>query len=614
MTHVHERARRSVDALAGALGRENLLRDTPGAPFAWLQGTDPTHRRPADPREPRVALDGTICNPRGLASRAAAASSSPEDALAAVWRERGAALLDLLVGEFALALWDPVERELLLAVDPMGQRPLHYACSADRSMLAFATRTRTLRRLEWVGSEPDDEVVIANLVNLPAQPGRSFFRAIGTVPGGHCIRWRDGRIHIERYWGPRFARPEIRSVGDMLDAFAHAARAAVADRLDPSRRTAILLSGGYDSTAVAGAAAAIRRESPGAVPPVIALSGVFPGLDCDESQRIDIALADNGLPCHRFDPLGRGVAIESIRNDVVRHDAPIVNFQAPFTDVYATLAREFGAVTLMTGLGGDELAIDFDYQIDLARAMGWMRFPHTVRQVARYENRPRRDVALHLLRALCPELLKRPWRAIRDVVPAHSRVRTDADWLEPDARRLTERMRRRPPAPPVGFDSHSKEVRWQVATSPTVEAARRWFAVEARAAGLELTNPLLDRRLFELAFSVDARWQPRSFDRGEYKPLIVRGLPYAPRGLVSAFWKVDFRSYDMHVVTQSLPLIEEWLFGGQTWRSGRYVSRDAAMRTVTAFRNAPDHALFRLGAIVGLETWMRGLDEAVSTP
>lgn len=619
-THDHEPARRSIRALRRAAGGPALPGNRADGPIAWLGGAKPASGRPGGrpDADPVVVLEGRLYDTGERDARAGipARGRSADDAhvVATRWREAGPSTLRRMVGDFAFALWDPLARELALATDPLGVVPLYYAQSPDRTMLAFASRTNPLRALDWIGSEPDDETVVASLVNLAAEPGRTFHRAIRTVPGGHCVRWQDGRIRVERYWGPHFARPDIRSVDDMLEAFEHAVRTAVRDRLDPSRRTAILLSGGYDSTAVAGAVAAIRRESPDAVPPVIALSGVFPGLDCDESRRIDIALADNGLPGRRFDPLGRGVTVESMRNDVVRHDAPLIGFQAPFADAYAALAREFGAATLLTGLGGDELTIDFDYQIDFARAMGWRRFPETVRRVAGYENHSPRRVALRLLRERCPEPLKRPWRAIRDLVSAPSRTGTGAGWLEPGARILAESLRRRPPPPAVDFDSHSKEVRWRVATSPTVEAARRWFALEAQAAGFELASPLLDRRLFELVFSADARWHPRSYDRGEYKPLIARGLPYAPRGLVGAFWKVDFRSYDMHVVTRSLPLIDEWLFAGQAWRSGKYVSRDAAMRSVAAFRHEPERLLFRVGAIVGLETWMRSLGEAGRAP
>ena len=112
------------------------------------------------------------------------------------------------------------------------------------------------------------------------------------------------------------------------------------------------MSGGYDSTAVAGAVAALCRERPDETPRVAAISATFGDLPCDESARIDIALAETGLAGLRTVPLGRGIDPDAMRRHVARHDAPFVDFQAPLLDACGALAREHGFATLMTGLGG----------------------------------------------------------------------------------------------------------------------------------------------------------------------------------------------------------------------------------------------------------------------
>ncbi len=395
--HLDDTAVGSIRTLSRALDGSVATWRNEGAPAIWLAGTGfpsvPAGTRPgggpARRSAPVVAFDGRlhhVADVRPWVGRAAAAAGgNAADAIAGIYRSAGEAVLDHIVGDFAFALWDPEARELMLATDPMGLRPLYYAQCPDRGMLAFASHSSTLRALDWVGSDVDDEAVVAHLLDLPRDPGRSFFRNIRSLPSGHRLRWRAGRVEVARYWGPRFAPSGIGSVDEMLEAFEHSFRTAVAERLDPAAPTAILMSGGYDSTAVAGAAAALRRETPTAVPVLAAISATFGDLPCDESSRIDMALAANGLPGHRVCPLGRGITIDSMRRDVVRHDAPFVNFQAPFAADYSAIARDLGVTTLMTGLGGDELTIDFDYQIDFARTMGARRFLTTVRRVARIE-------------------------------------------------------------------------------------------------------------------------------------------------------------------------------------------------------------------------------------
>jgi asparagine synthase (glutamine-hydrolysing) len=590
-----------------------------GEPAVWLAGTDflstPADTRPAGApgrrSAPVVAFDGRLHHVRdvrpGAGPAPAGARRNPAAVIAELYPGAGEALLDHVVGDFAFALWDPDARELMLATDPMGLWPLHYALSPDRSTLAFASHTSTLRALDWVGSDVDDETVVAHLLDLPRDAGRSFFRNIRLLPSGHRLRWRDGEIDVTRYWGPRFAPSGVGSVDEMLEAFQRTFRTAVAERLDPAAPTAILMSGGYDSTAVAGAAAALRRETPAAVPALAAISATFGDLSCDESSRIDIALAANGLPGHRACPLGRGITVDSMRRNVVRHDAPFVNFQAPFAADYTAIARDLGVTTLMTGLGGDELTIDFDYQIDFARTMGARRFLTTVCRVAGIEHRSRWSTAICLTRQLCPDPIKAPYRALRR--PGRRRDRERAEgWLQPHAQRVAAELRARPPAPPVGLGSHTQEVRWRTIGHPAAEFARRWFAVETAASGFDLACPLLDRRLFELVFGTDPRWLPRSSDRGEYKPLIARGLrAYAPQELVGGYWKVGFESYNQHVMRLSLDAIESWLFDAPVWKAERFVSRGSAMQALRDCRDAPERSMFRFEAIIGLETWLREL-------
>ncbi|MBK7332189.1 MAG: hypothetical protein IPI87_07330 [Betaproteobacteria bacterium] len=389
----------------------------------------------------------------------------------------------------------------------------------------------------------------------------------------------------------------------MLEAFEHTVRAAVAARLDPARPTAILMSGGYDSTAVAGAVATLFRERPDETPRVAAISATFGDLPCDESARIDIALAETGLTGLRTVPLGRGIDPDAMRRHVARHDAPFVDFQAPLLDACGALAREHGFATLMTGLGGDELATDLDYHVDFARAMGPWRFPETVRRVAAIEALDRR--APVAAAQTLPGAVKR--RIARSAHGVAARRQGTADACS--GRPAHGDQPPRPPAPPVGFDSHTAEVRWRTATSPVVEVVRHWFTVELTGGGFALANPLLDRRLFELVFATDARFHPRSSDRGEYKPLIARGLPFAPRRLVAGYWKAEFGSYNAHVLQHSLGAIEDWLFGSGTWRAERFVARDTAVRTLARFRDEPLRLHYRVEAIVGLETWMRSLEE-----
>lgn len=603
-----ERARLSIETLSGGPPDNADLCGPPGGTLVWLSGAARMGAAGTVRQgDVRAVIDGRIFNLHALHSATGTGPRTDARVVAELWRDLGARLLDRLIGDFAFALFDPIARELVIATEPLGQLPLYYARSEDRSMLAFASGTRALRTLDWVASEPDDESVVAMLQNTCSTPDATFYRSIQRLPGGHVLRWRDGRLDIARYWGPRFPPPPIRSAGELLQAFESTLRAAVADRLDPARPTAILMSGGYDSTAVAGMVSELARDRPGAVPRVAALSGTFGDLPCNEASRIDIALAANGLRGLRVTPMGRGLDADTMRRHVARHDLPLVNFQAPFFGDCFSLAREHGFVTLMMGLGGDELTVDSDWHIDLARSLGVWRFPEAVRRTAALRRRSAWSTALRLARALCPEKVKRPYRALRRAMtPRTNPVGADG-WLTPYASGVAAYLRDRPAPPTVGFGSHSSEIRWQTATNPAVEGARQWIRDEMAAEGFALASPLLDRRLFELVLGADPRFLPRTYEHGAFKPLIAHGLPYMPGTLVGGHWEVEFNSYNAHVLQQSSGAIEAWLFGCGDWRSERFVSRASALAALARFREAPLQVHYQLMTIVGLETWLRSL-------
>ena len=61
---------------------------------------------------------------------------------------RGHAALPAFRGMFAIAWWNPRRRELLLARDPLGIKPLYVARAADPAAgwsVAFASELRALR-------------------------------------------------------------------------------------------------------------------------------------------------------------------------------------------------------------------------------------------------------------------------------------------------------------------------------------------------------------------------------------------------------------------------------------------------------------------------------------
>ena len=92
--------------------------------------------------------------------------------------------LERLVGDYAFAVWDGVRRRLLLARDPLGQRPLHY--HRGNKFFAFASMPKGLHALPDVPYAPDEERIAEFLVLMPETGTQSFFLGIERVRAWTC--------------------------------------------------------------------------------------------------------------------------------------------------------------------------------------------------------------------------------------------------------------------------------------------------------------------------------------------------------------------------------------------------------------------------------------------
>ena len=156
------------------------------------------------------------------------------------------------IGMFAFALWDARDRELTLARDRLGEKPLIYF--DDGRTLAFASELKALRDFHDGHLDRAALEVYLALGYVPAP--LAIFRNIRKLPAGHRLRWKHGHSRVERWWFPERAGPAVsRTRAERREE----ARSLIADavrlRLRSDVPLALALSGGVDSTVIAAEAA-----------------------------------------------------------------------------------------------------------------------------------------------------------------------------------------------------------------------------------------------------------------------------------------------------------------------------------------------------------------------
>jgi asparagine synthase (glutamine-hydrolysing) len=212
-----------------------------------------------------VRLDNRAELAEALRLGSAEVSLLADSALLLLALERwGEAALGRILGDFAFAFYDSLERRLLLARDPLGQRPLFW--HRGDGFVAFSSMPCGLQALGTMGKAPDRTSLVQYLAGLPRTGPESFFEGIERVQPGHVVTVTpDGTIR-RRYWRPRRLDLRLRRFDDYVEAFRSELDSAVARRLrGAGDLVAAHLSGGWDSNATAATAARLMAPTGGRV-------------------------------------------------------------------------------------------------------------------------------------------------------------------------------------------------------------------------------------------------------------------------------------------------------------------------------------------------------------
>src|ERR1039457_1494462 len=201
-------------------------------------------------------FNGEIYNHRQLAERfrLPVRTACDGEVILQLWAKLGMESLAELRGMFAIAVADTLEERLYLARDPFGIKPLYWRLLPDGS-LVFASEVRPLTRLAS-GIRINDEAVARYLRYGAMAADQSPFLEITAVPPNSVAVVRQDR-HVE----VRPVRPDGPVAVQQRPSDLGAALAESTDlHLGADVPTALLLSGGVDSAAIAAISRRLGRD------------------------------------------------------------------------------------------------------------------------------------------------------------------------------------------------------------------------------------------------------------------------------------------------------------------------------------------------------------------
>jgi asparagine synthase (glutamine-hydrolysing) len=429
-----------------------------------------------------------------------------------LYEDEGLDFAARLNGMFALAIWDARRRQLVLARDRLGEKPLVYREEPGR--LLFASELKSLLEVPGVPRELDPASLDAYLAYQYVPHPRTIFRGIAKLPPAHLAVYRGGKLEVRPYWQPDFQSEKPRPLREAAAELRELLTSSVGMRMESDVPLGAFLSGGIDSTIVVGLMQKLSRQ------PVRTFSIGFPVAEYDETRYAAEAARRFGT-CHREFRVEPN-AVEILPQLVWHYDEPFADSSAVPTWYLSRVTREHVTVAL-TGDGGDELFAGYPRYaaVWLGRHFDWL--PRWLRAWLagpfwrKLPSSPRQKSLLHRWRRFTEMLGKPPLERYLEWIAIFNAVRRGQLYAP-------EFLARLPEEDPLEFLAARAALcsRRDPVTAISLVDLTTYLPcdlmvkvdIASMAHGLECRPPFLDHRVVEWAAGLPLKWKFR-FGRGK---------------------------------------------------------------------------------------------------
>jgi asparagine synthase (glutamine-hydrolysing) len=506
-------------------------------------------------------------------------------------------------GFFAFALWDSHTRQLFLARDRIGIKPLYY--HAGRERFLFASEIKAILEHPDVPREVDLQSLY-HYLGYEFVPGpATMFREIRKLPPGCFLLVRDGKLDLQRYWELRFG-DSLTDAKTLEKRLLDTCRDAVHAWMMSDVPEGVFLSGGLDSTAVLAFA---REATDGPLPTFT--------LGYDDPSFSEWEYAREAARYYRTEH--REIKIAPITPAVI--EEAVWHLDEPMTDLSAVplylLCREArrDVTVCLSGEGGDEVFIGYDRFIAskaerLYRILpGWLRRGLIEPLVTRLPDQEQKKSPLVVLRRFIEG-------ARLDPAGEHMRwqffasPKLDADIFRPHVLQAVDRDRFAPIREALTRCQSSRrldreifvDTRFTMPDSVLMKVDKM-----SMAHALEVRVPLLDHHLVELAATIPPGLKfPGLRTRAIYRRALRSVLPpkILNRGKqgyslpLKQWLRSELKDYTIRLLNSSEAIAAYFDRDGVNWMIGEHLAR----------RANHNHTLW---ALINVALWHRRFIEGV---
>ena len=519
--------------------------------------------------------------------------STDVSVVAAAYERWGTDCFRKLLGDWALSIWNPRDRSLILAKDPIGTRHLYY--SLDQDQVSWSTILDPLVLIAGKTFTLEEEYIAGWLSFFPATH-LTPYAGIHSAPPSASVLLRAGKHTISKYWDfDPSRRIRYRTDGEYEEHFRVAFAEAVRRRLRSDSPILAELSGGMDSSSIVCMADAIIARGVAETPRLDTIS-YFNDSEPNWNERPYFTKVEERrgrTGCH----IDLGSEEQAKFAPKESHFAVTPGSGGPSSENFVKCMISEGNRVVLSGIGGDEVMGGVPTPIpELEDCLARVRFAalaHQLKVWALNKKKPWFYLLYEAARGFFPSALVG--------VP---NSKQPPPWL-------TEAFVKRNRKALQGYENRRKLFgplpSFQENVS-TLDVLRRQLACNALPAEptYEKSYPYLDRSLLEFIYAIPREQLVRP---GQRRSLMRRSLAgIVPDEVLNRKRKASVARAPMAAISAEWPRLVEL---SQHMKSGSLgiVNPKVFFEVMQKARHGQEVPLVRLLRTVGIEVWLRNLSK-----
>jgi len=541
-----------------------------------------------------ITWDGRLDNRSELTQQLKGALKTDNTDLslvAAAFETWGVDCFSRLIGDWAVSVWNPQERELILARDYIGIRHLFYYPTQKR--LLWCSHLAPLALCGEPLTVCDE--YIAGYFAFHPDAHLTPYREVRSVPPGQFVRIHRGSIKSTAYWNFDVRlRTRYKTDAEYEEHFRHLFRQAVRRRLRADSPILAELSGGLDSSSIVSMADDILAKE-GAETPRIDTFSYYDSKEPGEDDLEHLAKVEEKRGKDGFHADLRGSGNSLAFDYPVFVPTPGFGSRAEIRTALSNVIQQRGCRVALSGTGGDEMnGQPLDPRVQMADLLLACRLPELIKQLTIWSLLIRRPL-LHLLFQTAGLLLP---LSLRSILLRAGRVEP---WL--DRKFVCKyRISARQLEAVEGYGFLRPSVRDSLQTITTLARLMTYMS----PSGIERRYPYLDQNLVEFLTTIplDQLLRP-----GQRRCLMRRALvDILPQDILARKTKTGASRCYSIALQEHWSTVESIFRSPLTSRLG-YVNRDKVLAALLATRDGQISPTFlQLLKALSLELWLRDVE------